>query len=315
VRHDHLKLSVTGLLAAMGAVATTATLCGLAGRYGWLLDLASHFRVQYCIVLVVVAAGLSIVRKYKIAIFFGAVALFNLALVIPFYVGSDHGDATQARSLRVLLVNVYTSNRDHAAVLDSIERHDPDFVVAAEVNQRWMSVLDTLSQRYPYVVSRPREDNFGIVLLSKHPIVDSKIVSLSAIDVPSILAEFKLQGKRFFLLATHTLPPVSSEYARFRNEHLEAISQAVADLDAPVLLLGDLNVTPWSYFFRRLLRNSGLRNASRGRGVQPTWPTHMRVLLIPLDHCLHSPEIDVIDKRVGAHLGSDHYPVIVDFVP
>jgi endonuclease/exonuclease/phosphatase (EEP) superfamily protein YafD len=207
----------------MGAVATVATLCGLAGRYGWLFDLASHFRVQYCIALVVVAAGLSIVRKYKIAIFFGAVALFNLALVIPFYVGADHGGAAQARSLRALLVNVYTSNRDHAAVLDSIERHDPDFVVAEEVNQRWMSVLDTLSQRYPYVVSRPREDNFGIVLLSKHPIVDSTILSLSAIDVPSILAEFKLQGKRFFLLATHTLPPVSSEYARFRNDERDSV--------------------------------------------------------------------------------------------
>jgi endonuclease/exonuclease/phosphatase (EEP) superfamily protein YafD len=310
-----LKLSVTGLLAAMGAIVAVASFCGLAGRYAWLLDLASHFRVQYCIVLGVAAVGLGVVQRYKIAIFFGVVALFNLALLIPFYVGADHADAEQDQSLRAFLVNVHTSNRDHAAVLDSIDRYDPDFVVAEEVNQRWLSVLETLNQRYPYVVSRPRGDNFGIVLLSKHPFVDSRVVSLSALGIPSILAEFELQGKRFHLLATHTLPPVSPEYARFRNEHLEAIPQAVAGLDAPVLLLGDLNVTPWSHFFRRLLRDSGLRNASRGRGIQPTWPTFRRVLLIPIDHCLHSPEIAVIDKRVGSHLGSDHYPVIVDFVP
>lgn len=34
---------------------------------------------------------------------------------------------------------------------------------------------------------------------------------------------------------------------------------------------------------------------------------------IPIDHCLHSPDITVINRRVGSDVGSDHYPLIIDF--
>ena len=84
-------------------------------------------------------------------------------------------------------------------------------------------------------------------------------------------------------------------------------------LDAPVLLLGDLNATPWSHPFKRLLQETGLIDGSRGMGYQPTWPAGVLPLLIPIDHCLHSQELRVVHKEVGPMVGSDHYPVIVDF--
>lgn len=65
-------------------------------------------------------------------------------------------------------------------------------------------------------------------------------------------------------------------------------------------------------FFRRLLARSGLIDTLRGRGYQPTWPGHFVPLWIPLDHCLVSPDLTVLDRRVGPHVGSDHRPVIVD---
>lgn len=83
---------------------------------------------------------------------------------------------------------------------------------------------------------------------------------------------------------------------------------------SPVLLLGDLNVSPWSPYFRRLLRESGLRDSSQGRGVRPTWPTFNPLMLIPIDHCLYSPGIAIVNRQTGPHVGSDHFPVIVDFV-
>jgi endonuclease/exonuclease/phosphatase (EEP) superfamily protein YafD len=310
-----LKLSIIGLLTAAGAVAAAASIAGFGGRYWWRFDQASHFRVQYFIALAIVAAALCVVRAYRTAVLFALVAVVNLALVIPLYTGAIRSPATSDRSLRAMLINVYRGNRDHAAVLDTIDRHNPDFVIAEEVNQRWMQVFRTLREHYPHVVSQPREDNFGIVLLSKHPIVESSVINVGRIGLPTILARFDVKGDEFFLLGTHAVPPVSSKYARLRNEHLAAIPEIVAALDAPVLLLGDLNVSPWSFHFRRLIRDSGLRDGSQGRGVQPTWPTHMLPLLIPIDHCLHSPGIDLVDKTVAAHVGSDHYPVVVDFAP
>jgi endonuclease/exonuclease/phosphatase (EEP) superfamily protein YafD len=77
-------------------------------------------------------------------------------------------------------------------------------------------------------------------------------------------------------------------------------------------VLGDLNATPWSYYFQRLVRESGLTDSSKGRGIHATWPAGLFPLRIPIDHCLLSPEIGVINKMTGNNVGSDHLPVVVD---
>lgn len=308
-----LKLGIVGLLSAAGAVAVGASIAGFGGRYLWVLDLASHFRVQYLVTLLIVAAAMFALRSYRVASVFTAVALLNLVLVLQLYVGPLPEAGPRGRSLRAMLINVHTINTDHEAVLAAVKRHDPDFVVVEEVNQRWSGALRELEDQYQFVVNEPREDNFGIALLSKHPAFEANVLSVGDLGLPSVLAKFDLKGHRFFILGTHAVPPVSSEGARMRDQHLAALPRITAGLNAPVLLLGDLNASPWSYHFKRLLQDSGLRDASRGRGIQATWPTHMFPLLIPIDHCLHSPEIAIVDKTTGAQIGSDHYPVIVDF--
>jgi endonuclease/exonuclease/phosphatase (EEP) superfamily protein YafD len=46
--------------------------------------------------------------------------------------------------------------------------------------------------------------------------------------------------------------------------------------------------------------------------------SHFRVqyflMRIPIDHCLFSPGIRILSKEVGPRVGSDHFPVIVDFL-
>jgi len=307
------KPGVVGLLSAAGTVATIASIAGLAGQLSWVLDLASHFRVQYFVTLVVVATALVATRSYRLAGLFSAMALLNLVLVLQLYMGTPSEPGSQGRPLSAMLINVHSSNTDHAAVLAGIKRHDPDFVLIQEVNQRWSEALNAIKDRYPHVVSKPREDNFGMVLLSKDAPLDSNILDVGNIGVPTILAKFALDGRAFFILGTHTLPPVGSEYARMRDRHLAEIPRVTAGLDAPVVVLGDLNTSPWSYHFRKLIRESGLRDASRGHGVQTTWPTHLFPMLIPIDHCLYSSGIKILDKEIGGRNGSDHYPVIVDF--
>jgi len=108
------------------------------------------------------------------------------------------------------------------------------------------------------------------------------------------------------------LPPGSAEYARLRNEQLHTVAAQVKASYRPVILIGDLNGTPWSPYFRDFLRASGLRNTSQGRGVQGSWPAGLPAGRIPLDHCLVSPEIRVIDRQVGPQVGSDHLPLLVD---
>ena len=56
----------------------------------------------------------------------------------------------------------------------------------------------------------------------------------------------------------------------------------------------------------------GLINSQRGFGVQATWPVAGGFApRIPLDHCLHSPDLATVDRRMGPAVGSDHLPLVV----
>lgn len=115
------------------------------------------------------------------------------------------------------------------------------------------------------------------------------------------------------IIATHPLPPVSQEYFDWRNQQFAEIGDRVQQLkNQPVIVVGDLNTTMWSPYYRKFIGDSGLKNGRSGFGVQPTWPVDAPILSIPLDHCLVSPEIKVIDSRVGKDIGSDHYPLITE---
>jgi endonuclease/exonuclease/phosphatase (EEP) superfamily protein YafD len=223
------------------------------------------------------------------------------------------GDLTTSREThRVVLINVNTWTGDPERVQQVIHDTDPDLVLLEEVSVRWMDALRGLGAVYPHSVARPREDNFGIALFSKHPL-DGDVVLIGDVGMPSILARLRLGGHDLTLLGTHPVPPANRQTSTWRNDQLEQLADVAAGIKTPLLLLGDLNTTPWNHYFRRLVKRSGLKDSARGFGVQPTWPCHNPLLRIPLDHCLHSKDIAIVDRQVGPRVGSDHYPLIIDF--
>ena len=52
-----------------------ATLLGFAGRWGWLFELASHFRMQYLVVLASGSMVLLAARRYRLATVLAACAM------------------------------------------------------------------------------------------------------------------------------------------------------------------------------------------------------------------------------------------------
>ena len=93
---------------------------------------------------------------------------------------------------------------------------------------------------------------------------------------------------------------------------LAQAGEAIGYATSPSLLLGDLNTTPWSPYFRKLLRAGELRDSARWKGWNPTWNPGISWLQLPIDHCLVSDEIGVAERRVGPEIGSDHRGVVVD---
>jgi len=299
------------VLVAAGGVVSGLTLAGFASGLWWPLELVCHFRMQYLVALAVIALALVLLRMARAAGVFAAFCAVNLALIVPFYVAPAGGGSSVP--LRAMMINVHTANRGAGVVKAATRKYNPDFLLLLEVDAWWLLALDDLSDAYPYSIKQPRPDNFGIALFSKVPFVKAEIVSIGAAGVPSVAAEVLFDGRPFMVFGTHPLPPVGADYARLRNEQFVVIAEFVRQIDSPVLLLGDLNITQWSHFFDRLLEEAGLHDSSPGHGFQPTWPVHNVLLRIPIDHCLHSDGIKIVDRQVGPDVGSDHYPLIVDF--
>jgi endonuclease/exonuclease/phosphatase (EEP) superfamily protein YafD len=213
-----------------------------------------------------------------------------------------------------MLANVNTEHGNKTSVADAIRRFNPDVVVLEEVSTQWLADLGPALSGYSYSRQVPRDDNFGMALFSRFPFTQAQVEYIGEAEVPSIMAEIETARGKCTMLATHPLPPAGREYSRLRDDQLAQLPRWVHRQASPVLLLGDLNVSPWSTHFRRLLRESGLRDSSQGRGVHPTWPTFSPLMLIPIDHCLYSPGIEIVRRQTGPNVGSDHYPVIVDFL-
>ena len=132
-------------------------------------------------------------------------------------------------------------------------------------------------------------------------------------NIPTVFAQVRLDGRMLNVIATHPMPPGEALLAQERNRQLDWLAGEIAGLNGPVLLAGDLNAAPWSPVFRRFERISGLADSARGRSIHPTWPADIPLLWIPIDHLLHSPELAVRSYRVGTAIRSDHLPVIADF--
>ncbi|MFP5272582.1 hypothetical protein [Coleofasciculus sp.] len=64
-----------------------------------------------------------------------------------------------------------------------------------------------------------------------------------------------------------------------------------------------------------LLKKEGLLLSSEsGYGVQSTWPAYLPpVLGIPIDLCLYSQGIAIVDRYIGSFLGGDHRPLFIQF--
>lgn len=194
-----------------------------------------------------------------------------------------------------------------------IEACDPDVIVLEEVDKTWLDRLAPVLGRYPHAHVHPRPDNFGIALFSRLPLKAKETLWLGGSGLPSILARVEGPDGEFRLLATHPMPPGGRYHTARRDRQLAALPEVVAADGSPLLLLGDLNTTPWGASYRALLAETGLVDSLQGRGPQASWPARLGWFGIPIDHCLHSEGIVVLDRRIGPDVDSDHLPVIVDF--
>ncbi len=94
---------------------------------------------------------------------------------------------------------------------------------------------------------------------------------------------------------------------------MKEIARYIAAHPGPALVLGDFNITSWSPHFQETLRLGRLKDSRQGFGLQPTWPVDKPWFLVPIDHVLVTDGIAVHRCWRGPYIGSDHYPILMEF--
>ncbi|MCU0487835.1 MAG: endonuclease/exonuclease/phosphatase family protein [Anaerolineales bacterium] len=315
------------LILAMAAGIGLFTLAGFGARYHHYLDICDAFRYQYLLLLGLgglVAGGLASIGSQislaamLLAWFFAGVNVWVLFPLFRFRLDQHQKQtlpgAGAPPNLRLLSVNILRRNRAYQKMIDLVNQEKPDLIALVEPNQAWLESLSILREGYPYWHSDPREDNYGLALLSRFPLRNQASVRLTDKGVPTLSAQVDLPSGMLTILVTHPPPPKNTPDLHWRDLQMERLSDMVCQRTGePVVLCGDFNAVPWSKAFRRMALRAGLVDSSPGFGYQPTWPVDRPWLRVPIDHCLASPGWRVTGRRIGAAVGSDHLPLIVDF--
>lgn len=325
------------ICAAIGALVRAPALCiatfsalAFVGFIGWPIELFAHFRVQYAVLLAMSIPYLLYLEYSKLNRLYLAsciVALIaNIAVVaftsISFSTASSQTQAG-ATPLSLLQFNVNSSNTNYPKFDKLIERTKPDIVCVEEVSEGWRDHFEKLKSIYPYQSVRARTDNFGIAILSKYKIVHESREPIGIAGVPTIFVDIFLPGKSepteagkklIQVIATHPPPPVGASYTNMRDIQMHEIAKRIAQSQKLTILAGDFNCTPWCYIFTDFVKESGLLDSRLNKGIQPTWPTMLPYMVIPIDHIFMSPEIKCTERYVEVDSGSDHAPVFAKFL-
>jgi endonuclease/exonuclease/phosphatase (EEP) superfamily protein YafD len=306
-----------GLALLARVVCVSVGLLTLAGALGsWhLFELTTHFRLQYLVLALGCVALFGAARTWRWVIVGVLCAAINAPGVIAWYVRpASAASPASPRAMRLLLSNVSHVNTRYSALVELVRAERPDVVVLQEVTAGWLPVLGELSEPYPHRQRTTRLGSRGMAVLSAFPLEEARVVHFAGSALPSIVVAVTLAGQRVSIVATHPATPVRRHWFHARNAQLDALGRFVRELTGPRIVIGDLNTSPWSPYYQRFVRKTGLIDARRGFGVLPTWPTPLAVaaLMIPIDHCLVSSELSVLDVRTGPNVNSDHLPLIVD---
>ncbi len=328
---DLIKTIISYLLTT-GIIITTLFSLGGYSQRGTILiriffELISHFKVQYFVVSLILLFCLSIIGKKRFLLIGTFCTIINLTSILPWYI-HQNGISQETANLRILIHNLYRGiNSQYSQITKMLREENPDIAIFLEPTNTWMQNLQTLSDILPNSINSVSQSTHGIIAVySKFPL-NYYSIEFFAPNRPTIITEFNINQQAINLIATHPTIPIKRNTLKKRNKILEELAKYIQKLKDPVILAGDLNTTMWSPYYQKLERETGLRNSRLGFGILPTWPAKKisnsivfdilsRFFQIPIDHCLISSEIKVVNVETKANLsselGSYHIPLITD---
>jgi len=218
-------------------------------------------------------------------------------------------------TVRIVISNVEMENNQHDLWMQVMRDADPDVLIVLEPDQKWINAVQPLIDDFPERVIIPQDNWYGMMMLSKLPMLKYEVRYLVQDDIPSIDAEVRLDDSRIIrVIAVHPRPPepIRGNDATARDAELTLWGKELAQEKRPTIIGGDLNDVAWSSTTRLFLRVSKMLDPRRGRGMFNTFHADHVWMRFPLDHVFVSPDFTISDVRLLPFVGSDHFPIRIE---
>lgn len=319
---------IEAILLLLAGFAVLAALLPFTRRYEWWIRLWDFPRVQIAVYTAAVAAAIVALAPMDDPLMVGAVALLLLCLAhhlsiicpyTPLWISelkrAERVDPERVVSL--VVTNVLMDNRSCEGLFEELREIDPDIVLAVETDQWWCDRLAAFTDDYPYKVSHPLDNTYGLFLASKLELVDPRVRFLLKKDIPSVRSGVRLRsGEIIDFFAVHPEPPAPGEADTSvdRDAELVLVGREIEKDRKPAIVAGDLNDVAWSHTSRRFRRLSRMLDPRLGRGFFNTFHANYPFLRWPLDHVFLTQQFALVGiRRLGGY-GSDHFPICVSVV-
>jgi endonuclease/exonuclease/phosphatase (EEP) superfamily protein YafD len=302
----------------VGCAGLAGALFALGGRRHGSLDVLTHFAVLW-LAASAVAAGAGLLSPWRMArvglLLVGTAGMLAAGwLMAPEYARPirSAGKPQPGRQIRLIQFNAWQRNTDPLAAADWIASESPD-VVALE------DVTPPLARALVARGFRPARGMVSTMIFSRG------LAVLPPIQIPfrdwALLpdfarARFRAPGASgaFSVVAIHLTRPNQGDTGAAGERMAELLARQPKDR---LIIVGDFNLTPWSFTLARLDRRLGLERRDRAVATWPAcprpgpWPVCVPPFL-PIDHVYAGPAWRTVAITRGPRLGSDHYPLVVD---
>ncbi len=288
-------------------VGTLMTFVGILAHFIPTTDIVNHFRP---LTLVGCIGGIALAllgRRMLAGMGLTALAVINscIILVVSSYAAKTV-ETTSGRDVKIVTFNVYGANENLAEASKWLIAQNADIMVLEEMTSRSKpGLMPALEVAFPHIYDCGCND---IIIASKRPWLRAGGHSRTT-ALPS-WSWVELDDEKGGKLRVVGLRPYYPYRSNEQAVHYTWIENQLASIKQPMIVIGDFNLTPWSWKLGRLSHRTGLlRHGTWARSwpAQDNWPDVPAFLI---DNVLTSPEIRSVSFATGPRLGSDHLPIV-----
>lgn len=219
--------------------------------------------------------------------------------------------ASRGDSLTLLTMNLRCNHSGTSDLAALAQRTGPDVVVVQGFDSKQRSVLgDAWRQALPHSTFHPmaHQSGCGTLVASRTP-----LRTLSAPEDAQPVVEVERPGGPVVLLPVD-LPTPTNGVTPWLDAFAHLSEAVRARRDRPLVVAGDFNAVREHEPLRRLLHDTGLRDAAEvaGAGWTPTFPSRpWHPPLLGLDHVLVGAPLGASEVRTEAIAGQEHSALMV----